>query len=158
MKTLPVKYLCALVVINFFAFGCSSPNLVEPKYIEEIRPVAPTHKVISYTIQRNDLRDALTRLRESPIRLVPVFQSVTSTESYEYRVFDIDSNGVYGLLGLENSDIIVAANRYLIRDPKQFPVFVQLLETVDQANIEIRRDGEARLLKYSFVPSIGSSR
>ena len=158
MKSLRLKSWLMALVVTAALVGCSKTTRVEPKFIDEIRPVPPTHKVISYTIQRRDLRDALTRLRESPIRLVPVFQSLTSTESYEYRIFDIDSEGVYGLLGLENSDIIVAANRYLIRDPKQFPLFVQLLEGEDQAVIEIRRDGEARLLKYSFIPIATSKR
>jgi type II secretory pathway component PulC len=100
------------------------------------------------------LQDALTRIRENPIRLVPVFQSVSSTDSYEYRVFDINQDGVYALLGLENADIIVAANRYLIRNPAQFPSFVQLLAAENEAQIEIRRDGEARLHKYSFIPAV----
>lgn len=110
--------------------------------------------MISYTIQRRDLQDALTKIRENPIRLVPVFQTVSSTESYEYRIFDIARSSVYGLLGLENSDIVVAVNRYLIKNPAQFPAFVQLLANENEATIEIRRGGEARLHKYAFVPVI----
>ena len=83
-----------------------------------------------------------------------MFASVSTVESYEYRIFDISEHGVYSLLGLENSDIIVAANRYLIRNPAQFPAFVQLLANENNATIEIRRGGEARLLKYTFVPAI----
>lgn len=149
------KGLLITAFATIFLLGaCVKPNAVEPRLINDIRPVPPTHKVISYTIQRRDLQKTLTRLRENPIRLVPVFQSVSTTESFEYRIFDIDVGGVYGLLGLENSDIIVAANGFLIKDPKQFPLFVQLLEREDKATIEIRRDGEARLLKYSFIPAL----
>jgi type II secretory pathway component PulC len=83
-----------------------------------------------------------------------VYQSVSSTDSYEYRVFDINQDGVYALLGLENADIIVSANRYLIKNPAQFPAFVQLLAAENEAQIEIRREGEARLHKYSFVPAV----
>ena len=98
MKSLRLKsWLMALVVTAALA-GCSKTTRVEPKFIDEIRPVPPTHKVISYTIQRRDLRDALTRLRESPIRLVPVFQSLTSTEMLQFwpvanwkRNFDLTS-------------------------------------------------------------------
>lgn len=134
--------------------GCLSASVKTPKFIDEVRPIPPSLKVISYTIQRRDLQEALTKIRENPIRLVPVFQSVSSTESYEYRVFDITRDGVYGLLGLENSDIIVAANRYLIKNPAQFPAFIQLLASENEATIEIRRGGEARLHKYSFIPAV----
>lgn len=134
--------------------GCGPTAPKAPRFIDDVRPIPPSLKVISYTIQRRSLQDALTRIRENPIRLVPVFQSVSSTDSYEYRVFDINQDGVYALLGLENADIIVAANRYLIRNPAQFPSFVQLLAAENEAQIEIRRDGEARLHKYSFIPAV----
>lgn len=136
--------------------GCFSPVAKSPKFIDDIRPIAPALRVISYTIQRRDLQDALTRISENPIRLVPVFQTVSSVESFEYRVFDISRDSVYGLLGLENSDIVVAANRYLVKNPAQFPAFVQLLAGENEANIEIRRGGEARLHKYTFIPSIAA--
>ena len=135
--------------------GCGNRSYQGPKFIDDIRPISPALKVSSYTIQRRDLRSALTRITENPIRLVPVFQSVSSGESYEYRIFDINDDGVYALLGLENFDIVIAANRYLIKNPGQFPAFVQLLANENEAQIEIRRGGEARLHKYTFVPAIG---
>ncbi len=146
--------LSAALILSVVFQGCFNPTPKSPKFIDEVRPIQPALKIISYTIQRRDLQDALTKIRENPIRLVPVFQSVSSTESYEYRVFDITIDGVYGLLGLENSDIIVAANRYLIKNPAQFPAFVQLLAGENEATIEIRRGGEARLHRYTFIPAI----
>lgn len=134
--------------------GCVAASVKSPKFIEDVRPIPPSLKTISYTIQRRDLQDALTKIRENPIRLVPVFQTVSSTESYEYRIFDITRSSVYGLLGLENSDIIVAVNRYLIKNPAQFPAFVQLLASENEATVEIRRGGEARMHRYSFVPTV----
>jgi type II secretory pathway component PulC len=145
------KTLC-LVLLNTALLGCSSNVVREPKFIEDVRPIPPVLKAISFTIQRRDLQDALTRIKENPIRLVPVFQSVSPTDSYEYRIFDISQDGVYALLGLENSDILVAANRYLIKKPAQFPAFVQLLANEKEASIEIRRGGESRLHKYVFIP------
>jgi type II secretory pathway component PulC len=144
----------ASLVVALGCQGCFSPAVKSPKFIDDVRPIPPALRVISYTIQRRDLQEALTKIRENPIRLVPVFQSVSSVESYEYRVFDINQDSVYGLLGLENSDIIVAANRYLIKNPAQFPAFIQLLARENDATIEIRRGGEARLHKYTFVPSV----
>lgn len=148
------RYGMLVCVVAILFQGCMSASVKSPKFIEDVRPIPPSLKVISYTIQRRDLQDALTKIRENPIRLVPVFQTVSSTESYEYRIFDITKSSVYGLLGLENSDIIVAVNRYLIKNPAQFPAFVQLLANENEATVEIRRGGEARLHKYSFVPAV----
>jgi type II secretory pathway component PulC len=148
-----VLHVVSLVVVLGFQ-GCFSPAVKSPKFIDEVRPIPPALRVITYTIQRRDLQGALTKISENPIRLVPVFQTVSSVESYEYRIFDITRDSVYGLLGLENADIIVAANRYLVKNPAQFPAFVQLLARENEATIEIRRGGEARLHKYTFVPVV----
>jgi type II secretory pathway component PulC len=145
---------CALGAIFVVAQGCSPAVTPSPKFIDDVRPIPPSLKIVSHTIQRNQLRASLTKIRENPIRLVPVFQSVSASESYEYRVFDIAADGVYGLIGLENGDVIVAANRYLIKNPAQFPAFVQLLASQNEATIELRRGGEARLHKYIFVPAL----
>jgi type II secretory pathway component PulC len=134
--------------------GCSTRGPREPKFIEDIRPIPPILKVTSYTIQRRDLSEALERVADAPIRLVPVYQSVSSTQTYEYRLFDVSPDGVYGLLGLENSDVIIAVDRYLLKNPNQFAAFVRLLTNENEATIEIRRGGEGRLLKYSFVPAV----
>jgi type II secretory pathway component PulC len=150
-----VLYVVSLMVA-LGSQGCFSPVVKSPKFIDEVRPIPPSRRLISYTIQRRDLHNALTKIRENPIRLVPVFQTVSSVESYEYRVFDITRDSVYGLLGLENSDIIVAANRYLVKNPAQFPAFVQLLAHENEATIEIRRGGEARLHKYTFIPAVAA--
>lgn len=144
--------VCAALVA--VCAGCGPATPLQPKFIEDIRPIPPSLKMLSYTIQRKTLQDALVRLQENPIRLVPVYQSVSSTDSYEYRIFDIQHDGAYSLLGLENADIIVAVNRYLIKNPSQFPAFVQLLGNENEATIEIRRNGEARLMRYSFVPQV----
>ena len=145
---------CSLGAVVLLSQGCSPSITREPKFIDDVRPIPPSLKVVSYTIQRNQLRASLTKIRENPIRLVPIFQSVSSSESYEYRVFDIAADSVYGLIGLENGDVIVAANRYLIRNPAQFPAFVQLLANQNEATIELRRGGEARLHRYTFVPAL----
>jgi hypothetical protein len=147
-----VRLLCVGVLVA--VAGCAPRGPREPKFIEDIRPIPPVLKVNSYTIQRRDLFEALERMSDAPIRLVPVYQSVSSTQTYEYRIFDVSQDGVYGLLGLENSDIIVAVDRYLLKNPNQFPAFVRLLSNENEATIEIRRGGEGRMLKYSFVPAV----
>jgi type II secretory pathway component PulC len=141
-----------MVVIGFSACGAVTPT--DPKFIEEIRPVPPPTKVVSYSIQRRDLQEALQDAHENTIRLVPVYQSVSSRQSYEYRLFDVKPASAYSLLGLESSDIVVAADRFLIKRPEQFPAFVQLMSGLNEATIEIRRGGESRLFKYNFIPAL----
>lgn len=143
----------ALMVLLVACIACSSRAPQAPKFIDDIRPVAPMRKEVSYSIQRRDFDSALVRSAEFPVRLVPVYATVSSRESYEYRIFDLKPGSPYALLGLENSDIIVAANGYLIKRPDQFSTFIQLLARENEASIEIRRMGEARLFKYAFLPA-----
>jgi membrane-associated protease RseP (regulator of RpoE activity) len=133
--------------------GCKPPIPPEPKRIEEIRPIPPALRVTNFTIQRRDLVAALGRGGDNSIRLVPVYETVASRSSYEHRAFDVRPGGVYSLLGLQNADIVVAVDGYLVKRPEQFTLFVQALAQEDEATIEIRRGGEPRLLKYVFIPA-----
>ncbi len=145
----------SLAVVGMLVGGCSSSSLRGPRFIDEIRPVPPPMKVLHYSIQRKDLQDALVRQGVNSIRLVPVFENLSVTQSYSYRLFDVHEDSAYALLGLQTSDVVVAADRYLIKRPDQFPAFVSLLANMDEASIEIRRGGESKLFKYSFVPAVG---
>lgn len=147
-------FIRALVGVCVVAItGCVATGPKEPKMIDDIRPASPMLKATSYSIQRKDLTEALSRSQENTIRLVPV-ATVASTTTYEYRLFDIKQSSVFQLLGLENSDVLIAVNRYLIKRPDQFNAFVQLLASEDEATIEIRRGGEGKLFKYTFLPVV----
>ena len=146
--------LC-LVAVGFLGVGCSASSIREPKFIDDIRPVPPPMKVLHYSIQRKDLQDALVQQGINTIRLVPVFDNLSASQTYSYRLFDVQEGSAYSLLGLQSSDVVVAADRYLIKRADQFPSFVGLLAGVDEASIEIRRGGESKLFKYSFVPAVG---
>ena len=143
-----------VVVLALVCGGCSASALKEPRFIDDIRPVPPPLKVTHFAIQRRDLQDALTRQGDNAIRLVPVFDNIAVKETYSYRLFDIHDDSAYALLGLQTSDVVVAADRYLIKRPEQFPAFIGLLAGADEATIEIRRGGEGRLLKYRFLPAL----
>jgi len=146
----------ALVAACLVFGGCFSSSSREPRFIEDIRPVPPFLKVMSFAIQRRDLHETLARSNENAIRLVPVYQNVSVRQSYEYRVFDVKESSAYALLGIQSSDIIVAVDRYLLKRPEQFPAFVQLLAGLNEASIEVRRGGEARLFKYRFLPAFAA--
>lgn len=148
----------SLAVVGIFVDGCASSSLREPRFIDDIRPVPPPMKVLHYSIQRKDLQDALVRQGVNSIRLVPVFENLSVTQSYSYRLFDVHEDSAYALLGLQTSDVVVAADRYLIKRPDQFPAFVSLLANMDEASIEIRRGGESKLFKYNFIPAVGKEK
>jgi hypothetical protein len=74
--------------------ACEPKPPVEPKRIDEVRPVPPAYKVISYTIQRRDLIASLAKASENSIRLVPVYQNVSMFQSFEHRLFDIKPKSV----------------------------------------------------------------
>jgi type II secretory pathway component PulC len=149
----PVRLL-ELVLCGVLFSACSATQLREPKFIDDIRPVPPPLKVVHYSIQRKDLQDSLSRQGDNVIRLVPVFDNVSVKESYAYRLFDVQETSAYALLGLQTSDVVLAADRYLIKRPEQFPAFIGLLANMDEATIEIRRGGEGRLFKYRFLPAL----
>ncbi len=144
-----------VLTIGILATGCSPSSVREPKFIDDIRPVPPPMKVLHYSIQRKDLQDALVQQGVNTVRLVPVFDNLSVSQSYSYRLFDVQEGSAFSLLGLQSSDVVIAADRYLIKRPDQFPQFVSLLAGLDEATIEIRRGGESKLFKYSFIPAIG---
>ena len=147
----------ALLAVGTLFVGCSPSSIREPKFIDDIRPVPPPMKVLHYSIQRKDLQEALVRQGVNTIRLVPVFENLSISQSYSYRLFDVQEGSAYSLLGLQTSDVVVAADRYLIKRPDQFPQFVSLLAGMDEASIEIRRGGESKLFKYNFLPAVGKN-
>lgn len=151
MRVMRVLVLASLLVFT----ACSGNTVREPRFIDDIRPVPPPLKITNFSIQRKDLQDSLTRQGDNAIRLVPVFDNVSVKQTYSYRLFDVHEGSAYSLLGLQSSDVVVAADRYLIKQPDQFPAFIGLLTGADEATIEIRRNGEGRLFKYRFLPSIG---
>ena len=144
-----------IVVVAMLVGGCSASSIREPKFIDDIRPVPPPMKVLHYSIQRKDLQDALVQQGINTVRIVPVFDNLAVSQTYSYRLFDVQEGSAYSLLGLQSSDVVVAADRYLIKRADQFPTFVGLLAGVDEASIEIRRGGESKLFKYSFIPALG---
>ncbi len=99
------------------------------------------------SISKNKLDQALKVKPElNRIRMVDVFRQGSAFP--EYHLFDIRDNSVYALLGLQNRDVLIAANDYLVFDKSGFPRFVGLLPTTDKASITVRR-GE-RDIKFEY--------
>ena len=63
------------------------------------------------------------------VRLVPTLQNDSGVLQGppEYRVFEVKKGSVYDALGLQNADILVAADDYIIRSTIVFTEFVKLI-------------------------------
>jgi type II secretory pathway component PulC len=71
----------------------------------------------------------------------------------EYRLFDIRSQSVYDLLGIQSADVLVAAHGFIVYDPNSFPTYaLSFISQVEKPSIEIKRAGVPMLLNYEFVP------
>jgi type II secretory pathway component PulC len=113
----------------------------------------PNRRRVPMVIDRGELQTRIAKgqlLRA--VRLVPLLRGGgTSTIPYpEYRLFGIKEGSVYSLLGLRNTDVLVAADGFIIRDPGVFPAFVELLGTQPTGSIEIMRHDEPILFEYTI--------
>jgi membrane-associated protease RseP (regulator of RpoE activity) len=145
-----------LLVVGCISSGCgqifqktpsSSPNLVEvASYNQEVESA----QVLSRTISRADLRKAISHGKTA--RVVELLYGRDSSPGYkQYRLFGVDKESPYALLGLENADIIVAANGYVLNSPDKLPKFIGLLPGEQTATLDVRRSGRAIRFSYTFV-------
>jgi type II secretory pathway component PulC len=85
------------------------------------------------------------------VRLVSVFRR-EGQQLPQYRIFDVRAGSAYQLLGLEDGDIILAANDHIIYDPGGFRTFViDYMKEQSSATLTVSRGGVASLYRYSFV-------
>lgn len=122
--------------------------------ITNMRPAPPPDlRTVSVTVERSELQKALGRTDlHGRVRLVPILRPESEKIPYpEYRLFDVREGSAYALLGLQNADVLVAADGYVLKDPQTFPIFVQLLRGQPGGKIEIVRGGEPILMEYRFA-------
>jgi len=123
--------------------------------VSDLRPIPPIFHTVPMTIDRKVLRDMIEQGTEgTEIRLVPIYSSNSGLGINEYRLFDIHQGSVYTLLGLENSDILVSAHGYVVKDRSVFPAYIAMLLTLNSSEIEVRRDGRPTVFKYTIVPEL----
>jgi type II secretory pathway component PulC len=107
--------------------------------ITEIKIEIPKERYSQY-LQRGE---SLNR-----VRLVPVYSRGGS--SGEFRIFDVKQGSVFELLGIENLDIVVAANGFVIPGGNVFWQYLVMMSDMPEGSIEIRRNGIPFLMKYKF--------
>lgn len=145
-------YFCALIFTLGFG-GCSEVKIVTtPMKVSDVRKDIPLFKEKVVTVRLDDMQQALMRGdKVNSLRLVPVYSSTSSSGLHEYKLFEVQLGSVYRLLDLQNGDVLIAAQGYVIPDPNRFPVYISLISKVPDPNIEIQRGGQAMMLRYKFV-------
>jgi len=86
------------------------------------------------------------------IRFVPILhgKDEPSPGYPEYRVFGITPGSIYSKMGLENADILIAADGYILDNPGKFPQYVSLLSEQQSGFVNIRRSGNSLQLSYTL--------
>ncbi len=108
--------------------------------------------VVKFVITRSDFNDALRHENQNrALRLIQVYSTpAAAAEAPEYRVFGVHPDSVYALLGLKNSDVLLAAHGYVVSGSSAFPRYVSLLSNEKASSIEVRRQGIPYLLSFTF--------
>jgi type II secretory pathway component PulC len=109
--------------------------------------------IVPIELERAEFKKALAQngsLRG--IRFVPILhgKDEPSPGYPEYRVFGINQGSVYSKMGLENADILIAANGYVFDNPDKFPQYVSLLAEEPGGFVNIRRSGNSLQLSYTL--------
>ena len=147
------RLICIIFLLLSFTSCASTKKKESPAVrIDSIRPQKPQNiKTVELKVAKIAYEQSL---KGSPainrMRLVEVYTRAGEGSRREYRFFDIRKGSVYELLGLQNSDILIAANGYVVPTQAIFWRYVHLLPTQKQAFIEIRRAGLPMLINYTF--------
>lgn len=124
-----------------------------PTVLSSVRPRVSNIETIQLEISRKEyaeiLKDqtSIRRLRVIPIVVGGKNEGVIP----EYRLFDVMPSGAPYKLGLRSTDILVAANDFIIYEPEKFKAYLMLLAREKEATIEIRRGANPMLFRYKFV-------
>jgi hypothetical protein len=148
-----MRIIISVVCVILGLSGCSGNKAPGPIPISSVRPGAPNLKTVEFKIPRQEYNAALGRDDlNRRVRIVEVFQSgITASSAPEYRIFNIAPKSVYALLRLQAADVLVAAHGMVIKSPLAFERYVTVLLTEPASEIEVRRNGQAVLLKFQFT-------
>lgn len=136
--------------------GCGFMNSERPvpKRWAELRgPARPSHEV-QVVLSRDEYRRAVEDLQSlSAMRMVQILEPGQTDDLAppQYRLFNVLPGSAFDMIGLKNTDILVAANDYILYDPQRFTTFMQLIAEEDEASIEIRRGAQPMLFSIHLV-------
>ena len=147
------RLICIIfLLLSFTSCASTSKDEGPAVKINSIRPQKPQNiKTVELKVSKIAYEQSL---KGSPainrVRLVEVYTKAAEGNGKEYRFFDIRKGSVYQQLGLQNSDILIAANGYVVPTQAIFWGYLNLLPKQKEAFIEIRRAGLPMLINYKF--------
>ena len=159
MRCLRPMLVCALLL----TCGCRSAGTAglppwqmgKAVRISEVRGPLPGTKTVTMEIPRDRYIKALETGNVNTVRLVEVYSRYKVPETPpEYRLFDVRPGSVYDVLGLQTSDVILAADGYVIPAPQIFWQFLNLVRNLDKTSIELVRGGRPIVFEYTLVPPV----
>lgn len=124
--------------------------------IDSIRKSPPSGiQRIPMTVRIEDLRRAQGNIELNRLRVLKIVLSAGGSSGDDpmpqYRLFDVKPGGVAEVIGLQNADVLVAANGYVVYHPDQFLRYLVSIPLDEETFIEIRRDGRPIMLEYKFI-------
>lgn len=148
-QTIPI--LLGVLVMLYGMVGCSprAPRSYDPHRT----PAAGTPEE-AVNVSRSALKAAIDRVAlTNQLRVVPVYRR---NEEYarvapEYRLFNIAPQSAYALLGLRESDTVIAANGFVLHNGDLFREYVRLLPKEREGFVELRRAGTPLILRFRFI-------
>jgi type II secretory pathway component PulC len=145
-----ILLFCALALLS----GCSARDAQGPVLLSSVRQPSALRSEDVITIPRTQVIEVLDSKRSiNFIRLVQIFarHPEPSRVLPQYRMFNIRPGSIGDLLGLENGDILVAANDYVVFDPNKFQQYLELFRIEKDPFIEIIREGKPMVFRYQLT-------
>ena len=124
----------------------------QPGDLTKTRPTDPRSEVKEIQVPRDEFTRRISQPESmNNIRLVRVYlKSAADGEVPEYKIFNLQTGGPYSLLGLQNGDVLISAQNFVVRQPFQFVEFVKLMSGEPSPTIQIRRGVVPLELRYKF--------
>lgn len=147
------SYFSTFVFGLCFLTACSVTKPMEAVRISTVRQAPADLQTISLTIKRSDYARALESSRGAAnVRVIPmVVSAAQAPSSPEYRIFNVRKGSVGELIGLENSDVLVAAHDFVIQNPAQFYNYLMAVQSEKRSQIEVRRGNKPLLISFEFA-------
>lgn len=145
-----IKSLLYFVVLLFCA--CSSMQGSDDQELQKIRGILPPNvQIVERNVYRKEYVDRVDNGGAfNNARFVEVYGRIGAIGP-EYRFFNVQPESIYASLGIENADVLVAANGYFVPSREVFWQYLILLKNEKKAEIELVRNGQPLLMKINFI-------
>lgn len=146
-------FRCMFCLALVIVLGCTPVATSSGIKISTVRSPPTSLEKVSTAIKRSVYAKALESSRgASNLRIVPMIVSSSQAPSTpEYRLFNVRKGSVGDVLGLQNSDILIAAHDYVIQNPSQFYGYLTAVQNEKSSQIEIRRGDRPMILSFDFI-------